>query len=116
MLQQPGTMSVWTVCILLLTAAAAIRLALLDRRPMHADEAILADKLATMLATGTYPYDPNDYHGPVLAYLAWIPARATGRTTYDSFSEASLRIAPAVSGILLVLAPLLLVPAIGART
>jgi len=82
---------------------------------MHADEAILADKLGTMLATGVFPYDPNDYHGPVLGYLAWIPARITGRTTYDSFSEASLRIVPAVSGILLVLAPLLLAPAIGAR-
>src|SRR5262249_48293011 len=64
---------------------------------------------------GVFPYDPNDYHGPVLGYLARIPARITGRTTYDSLSETLLRIAPAMTGILLVLAPLLLAPAIGAR-
>jgi predicted membrane-bound mannosyltransferase len=82
---------------------------------MHADEAILADKLGTMLASGVYHYDPSEYHGPVLSYLAWIPARMTGRTSYEALSETLLRIAPAVTGIFLALAPLLLAAVIGAR-
>lgn len=100
------------ICILLL-GAGAVRLPLLDQRPMHADEAILADKLGTLLATGAYPYDPREYHGPVLSYLAWIPARLTGQTTYGALTETTLRIAPAIAGMVLALTPLLLAPAIG---
>ena len=112
-MSRTGTIHRAAVCALLL-AAAGLRLPLLDRRPMHADEAILADKFGTLLATGAFPYDPREYHGPVLAYLAWIPAHLTGRTTYAGLTEATLRAAPAAAGILLVLAPLLLIPAIGA--
>ena len=80
---------------------------------MHADEAILADKFGTMLAGGGFAYDPNDYHGPVLAYLAWVPAHLTGRTTYEALTETTLRIATATTGILLALSPLLLTPVVG---
>ena len=80
---------------------------------MHADEAILADKFGTLLSTGTFPYDPHEYHGPVLAWLAWIPAHVAGRTTYASLTETTLRIVPAIAGILLAVSPLLLAPAIG---
>lgn len=102
-----------TVCVLLL-GAAALRVPLLDVRPMHADEAILADKFGTLLATGAYPYDPLEYHGPVLGYLAWIPAYLTGRTTYAALTETTVRMAPVIAGVLLALSPLLLSPAIGA--
>ncbi len=102
-----------TVCVLLL-AAAALRVPLLDRRPMHADEAILADKFGTLLATGAYPYNPREYHGPVLAYLAWITAHLAGRTTYAALTETTLRIAPAIAGILVAISPLVLAPEIGA--
>jgi len=100
------------VCALVL-AAAGLRLPLLGVRPMHADEAILADKLGTLLATGAYPYDPVEYHGPVLGYMAWISAHLAGRTTHAALTETVLRAAPAAAGILLALAPLLLAPAIG---
>ena len=102
----------WTIWILV--AAAAFRLPLLDRRPMHADEAILADKFGTLLATGAYPYDPREYHGPLLAYLAWLPARLTGHASYAALTENTLRIAPALAGIALALTPLLLAQALGA--
>ena len=94
-------------------AAGGLRLAQLGARPMHADEAILADKFGTLLAGGGYPYDPHEFHGPVLAYLAWIPAHITGRTAYHALTEAVVRAAPAAAGILLALSPLLLAPAIG---
>src|SRR5690242_905418 len=75
------------LCVVLL--AAGLRIPRLDTRPMHADEAILADKFGTMLAGGGFPYDLHDYHGPVLAYLAWIPAHLTGRTTYEALTEST---------------------------
>src|SRR5690242_2557307 len=93
------------LCVVLL--AAGLRIPRLDSRPMHADEAILADKFGTMLAGRGFAYDPNDYHGPVLAYLAWVPAHLTGRTTYEALTETTLRIATATTGILLALSPLL---------
>jgi len=111
-MQKAVTIRSAAVCALVL-AAAGLRLPLLGARPMHADEAILADKLGTLLSTGAFPYDPLDYHGPVLAYLAWVPAHLTGRTTYAALTEAVLRAAPAAAGILLALSPLLLAPAIG---
>jgi predicted membrane-bound mannosyltransferase len=91
----------------ILLVAAALRLPMLDLRPMHADEAILADKLGTLVESGAYPYDPREYHGPVIGYLAWIPAKAVG------VSETTLRLLPAICGVLLALAPLLFAPWIG---
>lgn len=102
-----------TVCVLLL-AAAALRMPLLDYRPMHADEAILADKVGTLLATGSYPYDPREYHGPVLGYVTWIAAHLAVRTTYAALTETTLRVVPAIAGILVALSALLLAPGIGA--
>jgi len=86
---------------------------MLDRRPMHADEAILADKFGTLLESGVYPSDPRQYHGPMLGYLAWIPAHLTGRTSYDALTETTLRMAPAVAGLFLALSPLLFARFVG---
>jgi len=93
--------------------AAAFRLPLLDRRPMHADEAILADKFGTFLETGSYPYDPHEYHGPVLAYLTWIPAHLIRETKYASLTESTIRLVPALAGVALALTPFALTTAIG---
>ena len=97
----------------LLLLAAALRLPRLAERPMHADESILADKFGELLAGHGYPYDPHEFHGPVLAYCALLPAWLTGRTSYAQLTETTLRLVPAVAGILLALTPLLLAPAIG---
>lgn len=93
--------------------AGALRLPQLERRPMHADEAILADKFGTLLATGRYDYDPRDYHGPVLAYCTLPSAYLSGRTSYTQLTETTLRIVPAIAGILLALSPLLFTSLIG---
>ncbi len=80
---------------------------------MHADEAILADKFGTFLETGAYPYDPHEYHGPVLAYLTWIPAHLNGQTRYAKLTETTIRLAPALAGAALALTPFALTTAIG---
>lgn len=96
-----------------LAAGTVLRLAHLPDRPMHADEAILADKLGTLVEKGEYRYDPVGYHGPALVYLSLIPARLAGAARYADLDERLLRITPAICGLLLALAPLLLAPALG---
>lgn len=98
---------------LALAAGAVLRFPGLAERPMHADEAILADKLGTLLETGSYRYDPGGYHGPALLYLTLPFAWAAGQSTYSSLTETALRAAPAAAGLLLVAAPLLLAGGIG---
>ena len=95
--------------------AAALRLPALDSRPMHADESVHAAKFGRLLETGFYQYDPKEYHGPTLYYLALVPAHLRGISRYADLDEAVLRSVPAVSGVLLVLAHLLLIPVIGYR-
>jgi uncharacterized protein (TIGR03663 family) len=84
--------------------AAALRLPGLAARPMHADEAIHADKFGTLLQGGGYAYDPSEYHGPTLYYLALVPAGLRGESRYVDVDEVTLRVLPAALGVLLVAA------------
>ncbi len=104
----------WPAAILgVLLLAAVLRLPRLADRPMHADEAVLADKLGTLLETGDYEYNPHDYHGPALLYAALVPARLRGINSYANLDEAALRIVPVFFGLALVAMPLLLADALG---
>jgi len=98
-------------CLMLL--AAALRLPQLAARPMHSDEAINADKLGVLLERGEYRYSAADYHGPTLIDAAWVLARAEGITHYVDLTETTLRLIPALAGILLVGMHIFLVPYIG---
>lgn len=80
---------------------------------MHADEAILAFRLGTLLETGSWVYDTSEMHGPVLPYLSVVPARISGAHRFGDLTEAMLRIVPAFFGVLLVLTPLFLTPWLG---
>ena len=84
--------------------AAALRFPDLAARPMHADEAVHADKLGTLVEGGGYAYDPSEYHGPTLYYLTLVPARVEGRRRYVDLDEATLRSVPAALGTALVAA------------
>ncbi len=86
--------------------AGALRLPGLAERPMHADEAVHADKFGTLLEGGGYSYDPAEYHGPTLYYLTLLPAWLQGRTRYVAIDEVTLRSVPAVLGVMLVAAHL----------
>jgi uncharacterized protein (TIGR03663 family) len=100
-------------CLAIFAAALAFRIPDLADRPMHADEAVLADKFGGLLETGRFPYDPQDYHGPALAWLTLVPARIAGAHRYADLTETMLRIVPALCGVLLVLMPLLLWDGLG---
>jgi uncharacterized protein (TIGR03663 family) len=101
------------ICCAILAIAAAFRTIELAARPMHADEAILADKFGTLLESGPYEYDPRDYHGPVLLYCTLPSAWIAGTGRYVDLSEPVIRVVPAVSGIALALMTLLLAPGLG---
>ena len=93
--------------------AAAFRFPQLAARPMHADEAVNADKLGTLLEQGRYEYSAVEFHGPTLYYAALAVARLHGLTDYRELNEITLRAVPAVIGVLLVLAHFWLIPYLG---
>ena len=100
-------------CLAIFAAALVFRIPDLADRPMHADEAVLADKFGGLLENGSFAYDPQDYHGPALAWLTLAPAWIAGAHRYADLTETTLRIVPALCGVLLVLMPLLLWDGLG---
>lgn len=99
----------------LLAAALWLRVRDLDRRPMHADEANQAVKTGELLDAGRYVYDPRDHHGPTLYYAAAIAARLRGENSLADLSETTVRLVPAVAGVLAVLFTALLGTSIPGR-
>jgi uncharacterized protein (TIGR03663 family) len=97
----------------LVLLSGALRFPLLAARPMHADEAIHADRVGTLLEGGGYKYDPKEYHGPTLVYMALVPAALRGQWRYVDLDETTLRLVPAVIGVALVLAHLAAAPYVG---
>jgi len=93
-----------TLFLVAILLAAALRLPGLASRPMHADEAVHADKLGTLLEGGSYTYDPAEHHGPTLYYLTLLAARAQGARRYVEIDEVTLRCVPALLGVALVAA------------
>ncbi len=90
----------WALAILVL--ATALRLPRLEQRPMHADEAIQADRLGTLLESGVFRYDPSDYHGPGLAYASLPLAWLAGERSYAALTERLIRAVPALFGLALI--------------
>ena len=80
---------------------------------MHGDEAVHAYRFGQLLEANNYRYDPTEFHGPALNYFTLIPALLSGRHTYASLTEITLRIVPVFFGLVLVLMPLLLLNGLG---
>jgi uncharacterized protein (TIGR03663 family) len=90
---------VWSLCgIVIISVAVILRLYALDLKPLHHDEGVNG-----LLMTGlvrppySYQYDPANYHGPSLYYLAKPIVSGLGLTTF------AIRLVPAVCGIIIVL-------------
>ena len=88
---------------LALTAGLALRLARLDVRPMHHDEANQAVKFGALLERGEYRYDTHDHHGPTLYFLALPSAWLRGQATLAALDERTLRGVPALFGAATIL-------------
>ncbi|MGE5236721.1 MAG: flippase activity-associated protein Agl23 [Acidobacteriota bacterium] len=94
--------------VLLILAALVMRFWALGAKPPHHDEAIHGHFGEELLRTGEYHYDPT-YHGPLIYYLEAAIFAVAGE------SEVTIRIYPALAGVLLVALPLLLRRRIGPR-
>ncbi|HEY2498793.1 MAG TPA: flippase activity-associated protein Agl23 [Candidatus Angelobacter sp.] len=62
----------WAGCSILF-AAAVLRLIYLTQKPLHHDEGVNGLFLVNLFRTGYYHYDPSNYHGPSLYYIALVP-------------------------------------------
>ena len=96
----------WTAVILL---AATLRLDELGERPMHADEATGAKILSARIETGDYKFDPTHFHGPLLSLTTQPLISFKRQDSWKALDERTLRLQPALAGLLLVLTPLLFV-------
>jgi len=99
--------------IFALLVGSILRLADLPSKTLHSDEAVQAYKFGTLLDTGKYVYDPHEYHGPSLYYFSLPIAKLRGQESYRDIDEWTLRLVPALFGILLLLSFLLFLPAFG---
>ena len=93
--------------------ASALRVGDLNVRPVHCDEAVHFDKFNTLWATGTYRYDPEEYHGPTLYYLTLPAVWLSGAANFQQTTAATYRVVPVVFGVGLVLLVLLLADGLG---
>ena len=98
--------------LLIFACALSLRLPKLELRPMHTDEAVQADKTRTLQETGTYQYNPHEYHGPSLHYLA-LPSMWISGGNYIDCEPPTFRVVPAVLGALMVLLLFLLRDGLG---
>ncbi len=95
------------VCwICVIVTAVFLRFDALGDRPFHADEATGARITARRMETGGSQFDPKHYHGPLLADLAIPLCKLRGETGWRDMTKTTLRILPAIAGLLLVLLPL----------
>ena len=89
--------------LLVITGALALRVPKLDTRPLHNDEAVNAIKVSELWGHGRYKYDPDEYHGPTLHYATLPFLWLSGARNSDELRDATLRLAPVVFGVALIL-------------
>ena len=89
--------------IIIIILAILFRLPDLTHRPLHVDEAVNAFILGTLIESGTYEYNPCEYHGPSLYYFSVIFTKIAGRDSFAQLDEYIIRIIPVIAGILIVL-------------
>ncbi len=93
----------YVILFVVFVVAVIIRVPRLAHRPMHGDEAVNAYKVGQLLETGTYRYDPKEFHGPSLYYFSLIPAYIGSVESFSALTEPILRILPVVFSLFLIL-------------
>lgn len=93
--------------LLIVASALALRAPRLDVRPLHNDEAVNAVKLTELWQRGRYVYDPDEHHGPTLHYATLPFVWLSGASQPADLHDATLRVAPVVFGVGLILLLLL---------
>lgn len=106
---RPATQDpLWLVGCFAVTAVAIFwRFWQLELKPLHHDEGVNGHFLIQLFRDNVYKYDPSNYHGPDLYYLALAATKMFGLNTL------SIRGSVAVFGVLTVLMALFLKRYIG---
>ncbi len=86
----------FAACGIITILATIVRFAGLENRALHHDEGVNGFFLTTLFREGVYKYDPANYHGPDLYYLALAVTKIFGLNTI------SIRGSVAVFGVLVV--------------
>ena len=95
--EQPKTDYIWLISCALVTAIASfVRFFWLELKPLHHDEGVNGYFLTTLFRSGEYKYDPANYHGPDLYYIALVFTKTFGLNTL------SIRSSVAIFGVLIV--------------
>lgn len=90
----------WWGSLAILMAAALLRLLYLTEKPLHHDEGVNGLFLANLFRTGYYHYDPANYHGPTLYYIALLPAGINNLFHWGhGLSTFAIRLVTAVFGV-----------------
>src|SRR6476659_8028195 len=90
----------WWSTLVILVAAALLRLVFLTQKPLHHDEGVNGLFLVNLFRTGYYHYDPSNYHGPSLYYLAVIPTAINNVFHWGhGLSTVAIRLVTAVFGV-----------------
>src|SRR6185295_4640573 len=108
-------MNRWSAMAVLLAIAGALALRVprLATRPLHNDEAVNAVKVSELWQHGRYGYDPDEYHGPALHYATLPFLSLSGARNPAELDDATLRLAPVVFGVGLILLLLLFLDGLG---
>ncbi len=98
--KEPGlwlTDNLWLIGCVVITAVAAFwRFYWLELKPFHHDEGVNGFFMTTLFRDGIYKYDPSNYHGPTLYYIALAFAKMFGFNTF------SMRASVGIFGVLMV--------------
>lgn len=84
-------------CGLVTAVATFIRFFWLELKPLHHDEGVNGFFLTSLFREGVYKYDPANYHGPDLYYIALFFTKLFGLNTL------SIRWSVAIFGVLTVI-------------
>ncbi|HVQ39301.1 MAG TPA: flippase activity-associated protein Agl23 [Pyrinomonadaceae bacterium] len=92
-------------CAAILLVAAVLRFYDLDLVPLHHDEGVNGNFLVRLVRAGEYRYDPANYHGPSIYYLAaifpWLLKFLFGPNAQNAYglTTTAIRFIPALFGL-----------------
>lgn len=99
---------IWLIAGGIITLIAAfLRFAYLGLKPLHHDEGVNGFFLTNLVRDGLYKYDPANYHGPTLYYIAFPFVKLFGLETIP------IRVSVGIFGVLAVVLVLYLKRYIG---
>jgi len=95
--------------LLIILTGFILRFYKLDLRPLHHDEGVNSTFMMNLIKDGSYEYNPENFHGPLLYYISYIPLSIFGlknsvfETNSQVLADYSFRLAPAFFGVILII-------------